>query len=915
MIIKKLELRGAIGIQKGLKQEQIEIDFTKFNPGLVAIVGTNGSGKTTIMENMHPYRSIKSKPGSLKEHFYLKDSFRKLTFEYNGDTYISNILIDGLTGASEAYLYKNNRALNDGKLTTYDEQIENLIGTEEMFFSSVFSAQKAKGIAELKQSERRDLFYELLNLNFYEKYFEQAKILLAKNQEEKTKLESKKESFETDIQKKEEYEIERTENNIQLDSLNRYIEELTNGKEKIVEEINEIEKAIVRIETEIEAEKGIEKEILELDVEIAEIEKNRQKTISDIQNRLATEKLKETDETQKRYSQEQNEIQLRILELVNDKIGTKTESEKVAEETEQAINELTNLQMRKSRLERILSRKELITKKIEEMDEIQKALTEKSASIRYIDEEQNENRKLASEMQSSIRKIENIKYELCSARDKLKSQKETLSETKNELTESLKNEIAEIREQGKVTKEVPCDTNTGRTCKFLIDAYTKLENLPKLEEERAEQISNLGERIFAIQREIESLQEHIYATSEGKNQEEEKLKEVNSRIEALQQQRQLLKEDYETTARTLQEYQKDNWHKLYEESKQGETELKVIREKEKGLDEKIKILKDNKEYLANEIKKLDINTSELEDLSEQLIVKIAEKKSSIEIKYIEMANQEIQNIQGVIEAQLKQNVNRKNSLLSRHQRTDLIAERAKNSVCVYTRKSFLAETESDINLTQSKLNLSSAKEISLRQAITILQEKEKFVEDIRKQIEKISGEIKECSLIVRAFDKKGIPVMKLEHSGRQITQITNELLSQFDNKFRVVFDTLKLKSDGKEYKEVFDINIIDEDGVCEIAYKSGGQIVWIETAIQLAISLILREQSKNIRTAFLDEKDGALSLENAFNYVSMLQEAHDRSNVYNTYIITHRTELLPHIQNQIKLIPGSNPIITTGVAI
>jgi len=40
-----------------------------------------------------------------------------LTFDYEGEVYESKILIDGVTGASEAYLYKNDSPVNDGKLT------------------------------------------------------------------------------------------------------------------------------------------------------------------------------------------------------------------------------------------------------------------------------------------------------------------------------------------------------------------------------------------------------------------------------------------------------------------------------------------------------------------------------------------------------------------------------------------------------------------------------------------------------------------------------------------------------------------------------------------------------------------------------------------------------------------------------
>src|SRR5574338_602723 len=98
MKILKLKLRGAIGIRKGLGLEEVEIDFSNFQSGLIALTGRNGSGKTTIMENLHPYRMMVSRDGSLQSHFFLKDSYRILDFEFNNRIYRAQIYIDALTG-------------------------------------------------------------------------------------------------------------------------------------------------------------------------------------------------------------------------------------------------------------------------------------------------------------------------------------------------------------------------------------------------------------------------------------------------------------------------------------------------------------------------------------------------------------------------------------------------------------------------------------------------------------------------------------------------------------------------------------------------------------------------------------------------------------------------------------------------
>ena len=171
-----LKLRGAIGIHDGLGLDEVFIDFTRFQSGLVALVGPNGSGKTTILENLHPYLQLASRDGSLSNHFRLRDSFRDLTFELQGHIYRAHILIDAQTAKTEAYLYRDGQPLNDGKINTYKVEIEKLLGSAELFFRSIFSSQNSESITSLTPGKRKELFMELLGLQRYERYAEICKV-------------------------------------------------------------------------------------------------------------------------------------------------------------------------------------------------------------------------------------------------------------------------------------------------------------------------------------------------------------------------------------------------------------------------------------------------------------------------------------------------------------------------------------------------------------------------------------------------------------------------------------------------------------------------------------------------------------------------------------------------------------------
>ncbi|MDP2883710.1 MAG: hypothetical protein Q8P51_01650 [Ignavibacteria bacterium] len=170
-----LHLRGSIGVRDGLGLEEISIDFTRFCPGLICLVGPNGSGKTSILDNIHPYLCLASRDGYLASHFYLEDSYRDFTFEMESTRYRSLIMIDAKTGKNEAYLYMNDHPLNDGKIVSYKQALESLIGPPELFFQSIFSGQGTVGFTDLTPAKRKELFFELLNLQKYESYSQHAR--------------------------------------------------------------------------------------------------------------------------------------------------------------------------------------------------------------------------------------------------------------------------------------------------------------------------------------------------------------------------------------------------------------------------------------------------------------------------------------------------------------------------------------------------------------------------------------------------------------------------------------------------------------------------------------------------------------------------------------------------------------------
>jgi len=164
MNIKTVKLRGFIGIKKGLGLDEISLDLSGVS-GLVALAGPNGHGKTTLLDNLHPFPCLGSRDKALSHHVFLRDSERDLTFDHDGVEYRTQIKIDSESGKTEGFIWANGESLVDGKITSYKKKIEDIFGSQTLFFESVFCAQNATKLSDMRTGLLRDLFAEFLRLD------------------------------------------------------------------------------------------------------------------------------------------------------------------------------------------------------------------------------------------------------------------------------------------------------------------------------------------------------------------------------------------------------------------------------------------------------------------------------------------------------------------------------------------------------------------------------------------------------------------------------------------------------------------------------------------------------------------------------------------------------------------------------
>ena len=187
-----VRLRGAVGIKRGIKKDEVTLNFGEYAPGLIALTGANGKGKTTLIENCHPYPQLLTRKGKLQDHFYLKDSLREVVYRNHIDGSMRKILIqiDGQnkSGSCRYFIFKEAAGLAgaeweplpgvDGNLKPYEEAVASIFGPLDLFLRTAFITQRpTKNLPDLTDAtagEKKTLFVELAGIDYLQRFADAA---------------------------------------------------------------------------------------------------------------------------------------------------------------------------------------------------------------------------------------------------------------------------------------------------------------------------------------------------------------------------------------------------------------------------------------------------------------------------------------------------------------------------------------------------------------------------------------------------------------------------------------------------------------------------------------------------------------------------------------------------------------------
>jgi len=594
----EMTVTGARGIIDGLGRDSVSVDFRKFHNGLVIVYGRNGTGKTTFLDNLHPYPVLASRSGALKSFFSLKDSRREISFEGpDGIERKVRFLIDGTgRGGIEAYFYENGKPLDaSGKVTIYTGLINERFGSPQLFFSSFFTAQGAENVANLTGGDLKALFSELLGFDVYDnKYRPGAKGYADKVEGDIRVIEGK------------------------IEELKRHTDKRPEIGDKKLLKIKERDEKATELQNKQDELSKVDNEIGDLKVKI-EVEK---------QNALKLDKLYEEKDAINTELDDAIERKDGKIEKVDHEIK---EIQSRLERCEKIIENEKIIHQRVMRLQGLRGKEESLNKRRDEVDELSKKLAGMNETLSRHTIEWRE--KIAKQ----TRLVDAIDREL--------SARETSRENR---VKNLREKIEGYKNQSSLIEEVPCKDHETYpdTCKLLGNARSAKVALDSLEKQLHELESGPDEEADELRSRYEKAKEEL-KTIEDDKPVVEGMDETEKEIESIN----YSAEKHKEVSAEIKKLQEGKWEALL-------SELDVTKRSKEDLEKQLAGRKEERDSINFEYqeksaslnRKLAELQKQIDEITTGSTVKELEKKHSDML----MAYNNIQKEIGVIQETLSQ---------------------------------------------------------------------------------------------------------------------------------------------------------------------------------------------------------------------------------------------------------------------
>ena len=183
MKITYLKLKNFVNIKAGMKRTEVEVDFSKSKNKLILLCGPNGSGKTSLLSEMHPFANSGNMDvrGDANLIIEGKDGYKEIHIQDKEDKYIIKhfYMFSKKTKSVKSFIMKNGKELNEnGNVKSFKECVNEHLGIDHELLKLMRLGSNVTSLINMKSTNRKNfatkLFSDIEVYNgFYKKVSEE----------------------------------------------------------------------------------------------------------------------------------------------------------------------------------------------------------------------------------------------------------------------------------------------------------------------------------------------------------------------------------------------------------------------------------------------------------------------------------------------------------------------------------------------------------------------------------------------------------------------------------------------------------------------------------------------------------------------------------------------------------------------
>ena len=175
MKILYIKLENFIGVKAAMGVNSVYFDFTKINKPIIQIYGKNRSGKTVLIQQLHPYSSI-NLSGDERSDLSLiipkETGLKEIGYEVDGKVYtITHTYTPTKTNHTiSSSLLCDGKELNpSGGVTIFNGLIEQIFGINKYSYQLIINGTNLMSFGTMSATQRKNLMNKAMGIDIYDK--------------------------------------------------------------------------------------------------------------------------------------------------------------------------------------------------------------------------------------------------------------------------------------------------------------------------------------------------------------------------------------------------------------------------------------------------------------------------------------------------------------------------------------------------------------------------------------------------------------------------------------------------------------------------------------------------------------------------------------------------------------------------